>query len=225
MARSGRVRADRRVPLACLAVFLVVWAALAIAPRDRTTWALENVPVLLGVPIAVLGFRRFRFSDRAYVQATVFLILHAVGSHYTYSEVPFGDGARTLLGLGRNHYDRLVHAAFGLLLLRPIRELGFRRGREPGELATLYFSVAGVACWSTLYEIAEWLVARVVDPAAGTAYLGTQGDPWDAEKDMACALVGALVAATVEWRRDRARRSPDGGTSSRRPPASTKETS
>jgi putative membrane protein len=203
--RAARARGDQRVPAACLTVFLAVWLALAIAPRYRADWVLENLPVFLGLPLALVGYRRFRFSNRAYVQATVFLILHAIGSHYTYSEVPLGDWSRVWLGLARNHYDRVVHAAFGLLLLRPVRELGFRRGREPGELATLYFSVAGVAWWSVLYEIVEWLVAQVADPAAGTAYLGTQGDPWDAEKDMACALAGALIAAAIEWGLDRRR--------------------
>ena len=200
---AARGRGGHRLPAACLAVFLVVWAALAIAPRYRDDWVLENLPLFVGLPIALVGYRRFRFSDRAYVQMTVFLILHAIGSHYTYSEVPLGAWAGGVFGAARNHYDRVVHGAFGLLALRPIRELGFRRGREPGELATLYFSVAGVTWWSVLYEIVEWVVARVVDPAAGTAFLGTQGDPWDAEKDMACALVGALVAAAVEWSLDR----------------------
>ena len=203
MRQRGHGRAGHRVPAACLTIFLVAWAALAIAPRYREDWVLENLPIFLGLPLAILGYRRFRFSDRSYVQAMVFLILHAIGSHYTYSEVPWASWARDLFGLARNHYDRVVHGAFGLLMLRPIRELGFRRGREPGELATLYFSVAGVAWWSVLYEIVEWLVARVVDPAAGTAFLGTQGDPWDAEKDMACALGGALIAAAVEWGLDR----------------------
>lgn len=194
-----------RVPALCLGVFLVVWSALAIAPRFRADWLLENLPVFLAVPLVVWDARRFRFSDRAYVQGTVFLLLHAIGSHYTYSEVPLGGWLRDGLGLARNHYDRIVHVAFGLLLLRPIRERGFGRAtlRRPGELGTLYFSVAGVALWSVLYEIAEWLTARLVDPAAGTAFLGTQGDPWDAEKDMACALVGALVAAGIEAFRDR----------------------
>ena len=204
MTRHPAVRSRHRdrVPALCLGVFLVAWSALAIAPRFRDAWLLENLPVFGAVPLFVWGARRFRFSDRAYVQGTVFLVLHAIGSHYTYSEVPLGDWLRDALGLARNHYDRGVHFAFGLLLLRPIRELGFGRGRlrRPGELGTLYFSVAGVALWSVLYEIAEWLTARVADPAAGTAYLGTQGDPWDAEKDMGLAFLGALLALLLERR-------------------------
>ena len=88
-------------------------------------------------------------------------------------------------------------------MLRPVRELGFRGRAAPGRFAVLYFSAAGVAWWSLVYEVVEWLVASVADPAAGTAYLGTQGEVWDAEKDMALALCGAAVAALVEWRVDR----------------------
>jgi putative membrane protein len=116
--------------------------------------------------------------------------------------VPLGDWARDAMGLQHNHYDRFVHFAFGLLMLRPVREVGFWRGR-PGRVAELGFCVAAVALWSVLYEVVEWTVASVVDPAAGTAYLGTQGDQWDAQKDMALALSGALIAAGVEWWLDR----------------------
>ena len=187
------------VPGLCLAVFLVGWTALAIAPRYRDDWLLENLPVFVAVPLAVAGFRRFRFSNLAYVQATAFALLHAVGSHYTYSEVPFGDWMRQAFDLSRNHYDRLVHFSFGVLLLRPVCELAFRNGR-PGRFAAAYLGVAGVAGWSLVYEVVEWAVASLADPAAGTAFLGTQGDVWDAQKDMALALAGALLAAAAEWR-------------------------
>jgi putative membrane protein len=176
--------------------------ALAIAPSDRADWLLENSLSFIVVPVVIFGYRRFRFSDRAYVQGTIFLILHTIGAHWTYSEVPIGDWARDGFGLARNHYDRVVHFLFGVLMLRPIREIGFR-GRPPGRFATFYFSVAGVALWSLLYEVLEWAVAAVVDPRAGTAYLGTQGDQWDAEKDMALATLGAVLAGLYEYRIDR----------------------
>jgi putative membrane protein len=181
---------------------LVVWGALAIAPRYRADWALENIPTLIGVPAAVYGYRFFRFSNQAYIQATILLILHTIGSHYTYSEVPIGHWFRAAAGWDRNHYDRLVHFLFGVLLLRPVRELGFRHATI-GRAASSYFSVAAIAWWSVSYEIVEWLVARTADPAAGIAYLGTQGDEWDAQKDMALALAGASLAAVFEWRSDR----------------------
>ncbi|MBU6282166.1 DUF2238 domain-containing protein [bacterium] len=194
---DGPTGSSSRVPVVCLAVFALAWAALAVAPRYRADWLLENLPVFVAVPALVLGHRRFRFSDRACVQGTIFLLLHAIGSHYTYSEVPIDAWLGRAAGFGRNHYDRLVHFLYGVLLLRPIRELSFR-GREPGRFATLALSVAAVIAGGALYEIVEWLVASVADPEAGTAFLGTQGDEWDAQKDMALAGVGAVIAALVE---------------------------
>jgi putative membrane protein len=187
-----------RVPVVCLIVFAVTWTALAIAPRYREDWLLENLPVLIAVPVGVLAYRHWRFSDRAYVQMTLFLILHSIGAHYTYSEVPAGAWASALLGWSRNHYDRLVHFSFGLLMLRPVRELAFHRMRDPGRWAVALLSISGVAALSLGYEIVEWLTAIAVAPQAGTAFLGTQGDPWDAQKDMALACAGAIVAAVLE---------------------------
>jgi putative membrane protein len=126
------------------------------------------------------------------------MILHTIGSHYTYSEVPLGEWLRQLFGLARNHYDRVVHFSFGLLMLRPLRELVVRRPERLGRVATAWLSVAQVLACSALYELIEWGVAAVADPAAGTAYLGTQGDEWDAQKDVACAGLGALVGVAVD---------------------------
>lgn len=183
--------ADRRVPLLCLVTFGLAWIALGIAPKDRATWLLENGPTLIAVPLLVATYGRFRFSDRAYVQGTVFLLLHTVGSHYTYSETPFG----TLADVGRNHYDRFVHFAFGVLAFRPLRELAFRRPGGVGEFAERYLTWSAIASWSVLYEVLEWVAATLVDPAAGIAFVGTQGDEWDAQKDMALACLGAALAA------------------------------
>lgn len=192
--------ADARghVPALCLAVFAIVWIACAIAPVYRADWAIENAPTAILLPLALVAHRRIGLSDRAWIQGTLFLILHTVGSHYTYSEVPLGFWVRDALGLARNHYDRWVHFAFGLLLLRPIRELCFR-GREPDRATTLFLCTAVVAWWSVAYELVEWIVASIADPKAGTAYLGTQGDEWDAQKDMGLAVVGATLAAVPEW--------------------------
>jgi putative membrane protein len=186
----------------CLAVFLAVWTVCAISPTSRADWLLENLLTFAGVPIAVFTFRRFRFSDRSYVQATLFLILHTIGGHYTYSLVPIGDWVGSALGLARNHFDRVAHFSFGLLMMRPMRELGFRGDTKLGPFAKLYFSIAGIGLWSMSYEIVEWLVAAIVDPEAGTAYLGTQGDVWDAQKDMALALLGAFIASAFQFRSD-----------------------
>jgi len=187
-----------RVPLLCVVVFTIVWAAMAIHPRDREAWVLENLLIFATVPTLILTYSRFRFSNRAYVLMTVFLLLHVVGSHYTYSEVPAGNWARDALGLSRNHYDRLVHFSFGLLFLRPLRELVLGDGHGLGPVAVAWLSVANIAALSMGYELMEWLAASVVDPGAGTAFLGTQGDVWDSQKDQALACIGALVALLFE---------------------------
>jgi putative membrane protein len=191
-------RSPTPVAIGCLVVFAVVWTALAIAPRFRDDWLLENIPTLIVVPVLVLTNRRFAFSDRAYVQLTLFLVLHTVGSHYTYSEVPVGFWVRDALGLARNHYDRLVHFLFGFLLLRPMRELAFGRGAVVDLPTQLVLGVCAVGFASVVYEAIEWVVASIADPAAGTAYLGTQGDPWDAQKDMTLACAGAMLAAIFQ---------------------------
>jgi len=200
----------------CLAVFSVVWIAAAISPRYREDWVLENLLTFFAVPLAVVTYRRFRFSDRAYIQMTVFLVLHTIGSHYTYSEVPLGDWVRDVFDLGRNHYDRVVHFSFGLLMLRPSQELTIPNPRALGPIATAYLSFTAVAWWSVSYEVVEWIVASIADPAAGIAYLGTQGDVWDAQKDMALACLGAVVAVAYEsWRRRRTQLDSNGCSSAR----------
>jgi len=192
-----------KVPALCLAVFAVVWIALAIEPRYREDWFLENMLTFVAVPAVVLTYRRFRFSDRAYAQATLFLILNTVGSHYTYSEVPLGEWMRAAFDLGRNHYDRVVHFSFGLLMLRPLSELFLRPARDLGAGRRFALALGLVALGSISYELLEWIVATIADPQAGQAYLGTQGDEWDAQKDMALACLGGAVAALWEARRAR----------------------
>jgi putative membrane protein len=204
------------VPRACLLVFALAWIGLAIDPVYREDWLLENSLTLVVVPIAIAAHRRRPFSDRACIQATLFGVLHTIGSHYTYSEVPAGDWLRDAAGLSRNHYDRLVHFAFGLLMLRPLRELTRIDDGRLGSRTTAWLALAQVMTGSAVYELIEWTVAAIVDPAAGTAYLGTQGDQWDAQKDMACAFLGGLLALGVEYvRRPSAVRPARGGDTGR----------
>ncbi|MEO8605149.1 MAG: DUF2238 domain-containing protein [bacterium] len=187
-------------------MFGVLWLVLAIAPSDRMDWLLENGLTAAALPLWLWASRRLPLSDRAWIQATLFLALHTVGSHWTYSEVPAGDWVKEWFDLSRNHYDRLVHFSFGLLMLRPMRELIIHEPRRFSPSLIAYLCVSGVVVWSALYEILEWVVAASVDPTAGLAYVGTQGDPWDAQKDMGLAFLGALIAAAYDWRGDRVAR-------------------
>jgi putative membrane protein len=190
---------DDAVPLACLACFLAAAFALGWSPRSRGVWILENIPTAIAVIATTLTYRRFRFSDRAYVQAATFLLLHSIGSHFTYEHMPTGAALRDLLSLSRNHYDRVVHFAFGALVFLPVRELTFKRRPSTSRVFELYVAFAGIGCASTLYELVEWWVAGVLAPEEGPAFLAIQGDVWDAQKDIALAWAGALLAAIADF--------------------------
>lgn len=186
-----------------LTTFAAVWAWAAVAPKFPHDWLLENILVFLFVPAILLMGRHFRLSSLSYTLITLFMTLHVVGSHYTYAEVPFGYTLQAWFGSERNMYDRLVHFSFGLLMAYPLRELFLRVARTRGVWG-YWFPMELVLAFSALYEIIEWLVAARVDPAAGLAFLGAQGDAWDAQKDMLLAGLGATLAmalvALVHWR-------------------------
>jgi putative membrane protein len=176
-----------------VALFVVVWLWSAVGPFDRGAWMLENLLVVLLVPTFLAAGRYFRFSDLSYGLLTLFTLLHVVGSHYTYAEVPFGFTLQRWLGADRNMYDRLVHFSFGLLLAIPVRE-GFVVLANIKGFWSYYLPLDLTLSLSALYEILEWAAVQVVNPGAGLAFLGTQGDEWDTQKDMALATSGALIA-------------------------------
>jgi putative membrane protein len=175
-----------------LAWYVLWWSFLAIAPLDRKDWALENALALALVGTLIATYRRFRFSFLSYLLITLFMTLHAVGAHYTYAEVPLGFWLKDALSLSRNPFDRIVHFAFGLLLVYPLKELLMRTGRVRG-FWSVYLPISGTLAQSGFFELVEGIVAQIVSPDLGAAYLGTQGDEWDAQKDMAAALVGAVL--------------------------------
>lgn len=175
-----------------LAWYGLLWTALAIAPRDRQDWLLENLLALAAVAILAVTYRRFQFSSPSYLLITAFLSLHAVGAHYTYAEVPVGFWLQHGFGLSRNPFDRLVHFAYGLFLAYPLREILVRLAGVKG-FWSYYLPLSGMLAQSGFFEIVEALVAQIVSPELGAAYLGTQGDEWDAQKDMLAAGSGALL--------------------------------
>jgi len=187
-------------PAALLAAFCLLWLLLAIAPLFRQDWLLENLLVLIAVPIFVLTRNKLRFSNFAYTCLFVFFALHELGAHYTYSLVPYdawfqgltGHSLDAALGFERNHYDRLLHFLYGLLITPAAVELFAHYGRYPRSWAAL-FPLLFVASHSVIYELVEWGAAAAFGGDLGQAYLGTQGDIWDAQKDMALAFLGAIV--------------------------------
>lgn len=183
------------------------WAVLAVAPHHRADWLLENVLVVLVLPLLWRWNRRRPFSRAAWTMIFLFAMLHALGAHYTYAEVPYEDWLRALtgttlreqFGIERNHFDRLVHFLFGLLFFRPLRELLDDRLTLPPAWR-IALPVLILAFISMLYEFVEWAAAEYFGGGLGMAYLGTQGDVWDAHKDMALALLGSLLAPFMDRR-------------------------
>ena len=197
-------QSHNRYVLVLAVLFAIEWVLLAIAPHDRADWALENVIVIALVVLLAATYRKFPLSRVSYTLIFLFLMLHEVGAHYTYSRVPydewmiglFGFSLDQALGFERNHFDRFVHFCYGLLFAYPIREVFIRIADVKGFWG--YFLPLDVTMsTSMIYELVEWGAARLLGGDLGMAYLGTQGDVWDAHMDMALASLGALIAMSV----------------------------
>ena len=193
-----------RYPLWLLLAFGAFWLAMAYKPKYFQNWLLENVLTVLFVAGLLLTRRRFPLSNVSYTLIFVYLCLHTVGAHFTYSKVDYDWPFRAVFGSGptdwfdwkRNHFDRLVHFCFGLLLSYPIRELFLRIAGARGFWG-YYLPLDVTMSFSMLYELVEWGAAVKFGGDLGQAYLGTQGDEWDAHKDMALASLGALITMSV----------------------------
>ena len=179
-----------------LAVFLAFWAWTYIGTPDRTNWFTENTLTMLFVAGLALSHRRFKFSDLSYTLMFVYILLHVYGAMHTYAENPLGYWLKDRLGWERNHYDRIVHFSFGFLLAYPMRDYFKNHFNWPNWVCWV-LPVEITMSFSAAYELIEWAVADVFFPAEGVAYLGTQGDVWDAQKDMGLAFTGAVLAMVL----------------------------
>jgi len=184
--------------------FALLWAVLAISPFDRATWLLENVLLILGAVVLWFSRRMLPLSNASYTLLFAFFCLHAVGAHFTYSLVPYDEALRGLggfslndsLGLTRNHYDRLVHFAYGLLLTLPLREWLMLHAGVRG-FWSYFLPLDFVMSTSAIYELLEWASAIAFGGDVGAAFLGTQGDEWDAQRDMGLAGLGSVIAIVI----------------------------
>jgi putative membrane protein len=179
-----------------MVVFFICWIVTYINTTDRMNWYTENTLTIIFLLTLTLTHRRFKFSDLSYTLIFVYTLLHIYGAEYTYAENPLGYWIKDALGLARNQYDRIVHFSFGFLLAYPMRDY-FKNNFEWPTWVCWTLPVEITLSFSALYELIEWLVADIFFPAEGTAYLGTQGDVWDAQKDMGLAYIGALLTMII----------------------------
>lgn len=188
------MRAEQRKPLLILlGIFSAVLAWSGIGPHDYFTWWLEIFPALIALLVLALTYPRYQFTTFVYALITVHACILFVGGHYTYADVPLFNWIRDHFHLARNDYDRVGHFAQGFVPALVAREVLLRRKIVLKRNWLFFIVVSMCLAVSAAYELLEWRVA-VASGSAADAFLGTQGDPWDTQEDMATALVGAICA-------------------------------
>ncbi len=188
------------LPHFLLLFYLIEFIALAINPYERGVWWAENIPIMIPVIILILTFKKFRFSNLSYLLIAVFFMFHTVGGHYTFEKTPFdfGNHLLTYLNLdfifpyGRNNFDRVSHFLIGIMAY-PVAELFLRKRWVSNVPTAILLGITGLGFWGAFYEIVEMYYAILVGGEQGVAFLGSQGDIWDAQKDMLLDISGAIV--------------------------------
>jgi len=196
------MRKEDRYPIVCLVIYIIVFLIGAIKPWYFLNWVLESSLPLIFVFLLIKTYKRFRFSNLSYTCMLLFLILHTIGAHYTYSLVPLTKDALYFLGLSRNFYDWIVHFLFGLLMYFPAKEFLNKNYKSFSKkypyLGTVFFLIAA----GILFEIIEWGVYLFVgDEKLTTAFIAAQGETFyllmDSFVDLALNLLGSLLAAAI----------------------------
>jgi len=183
------------VPAALLVGYLLLFTVLAVNPHDRMTWWAENIPIMAIVAFLVWLAPRFRFSATAYLLMAVLVYLHTIGGHFTFALVPF-DFVTDLFGFERNHYDRIAHFSVGFYAFA-IAEVLLRKQLVRSRVVLVLFPIFAIFTVAASYEIIEWIYAAVAGGEAGGAFLGSQGDIWDAQKDMLADGLGSIAATAL----------------------------
>ena len=193
-ARSApMVQSDTRFSLGLLMLVLAALVWSGWAPHDRATWWMEVAPVFIAAPLLILSYPRFPFTRLVQVLIALHALVLIVGGAWTYAEVPLGFWLQDWLELSRNPYDKIGHWMQGFVPALVAREILIRKGVVRGQ-GWLFFLVTCIClAISALYELIEWQAAVMMGQGAD-AFLGTQGDPWDTQSDMATAWFGAMAA-------------------------------
>ena len=188
------MKKEDKYPLFYLIAFILIFIIGAIKPLSFGGWAIESFFSIIIIPFLIITYKKFRFSNTSYTLILVFLILQIIGSHYTYSQVPIGFWLQDLLDLSRNHYDRIVHFAFGLFLYLPTLELYRKLSNNYSKIFFNYLIVFFIIMAAgAIFEVAEYLVILTISPDLGSNYLGTQGDHLDPYQDLALKLISSFI--------------------------------
>ncbi|PJJ54830.1 DUF2238 domain-containing protein [Hymenobacter chitinivorans] len=194
-------------PKLLLLAYLILFAVLAINPAERGTWVAENTPIVaIAAALVVLYVRGVRFSNLAYLLMSVLLFMHTIGGYYTFEKVPFA-WFNNLFGFKRNMYDRVAHVSVGFYAFA-ILELIDRYQVIRNRAVAYLFPLCVIGTVAMSYELIEWVYAETAGGDAGAAFLGSQGDIWDAQKDMLADTSGAVFALLLYWLRDKLDRRP-----------------
>ena len=185
----------QKFPIGLAAVLMAVVGWSAYKPAEWGVWWMEMSWVLGVFVLLAFTYRRFRFSNLAYAIVFLWLVMHTIGAHYTFEQVP-AQWLKDLLGSERNHYDRIAHFVVGFNSFL-IAELAFRKRWVKNAVVAAVFGVLAIMAMAAAWEIIEWIVAVWDGGADGLAFLGSQGDIWDAQKDMLCDTLGAISAAIL----------------------------
>jgi putative membrane protein len=177
-------------------LFSITFIALGVNPVDRDVWIVEVIPIVITFLILVTTFSKFRFSNYSYTLMALWMFWHTVGGHYTFANVPF-DFVTELFGFERNHFDRIGHFIIGFYAF-PMAELVVRQ-KWAGPILASFFGLFFVVTIATSYEVIEWLYAVIEGGEAGMEFLGSQGDVWDAQKDMLADTLGAIFSLALFW--------------------------
>lgn len=183
------------LPRGLFIAYIAFMITLGIAPFSRDVWLAENIPMWLIVAGIIWAGRYHSFSATSYMAMSVLIVMHTIGGHYTFERVPF-DWVTQAFGFERNHYDRIAHFSVGFYAF-PIMEWLLARRLITHPVVLALFGLFAIVTVAGLYEVVEWLYAVSADPEAGIAVLGSQGDIWDAQKDILADTLGALCAIAL----------------------------
>jgi putative membrane protein len=186
-----------KLPYVLLILYIIVFIALGINPYDRAVWFAENLPIMLIVLILAFTYKKYQFSNTAYILMSFLIFLHTIGGHYTFARVPFGFISE-LFGFERNHFDRMAHFTVGFFAFG-FCEILLRKKLVNSKFVLLSFGILAILSVAAGYEIFEWQFAVLEDGEAGIEVLGSQGDIWDAQKDMLADGLGAVFATILFW--------------------------